>query len=250
MKRVCSLFLVAVQYLTRVPIPRRESFPPEALAQATIFFPVVGLLIGLGAVGLNKAFSEFVSRRVVVVLILIYLVVLTGGLHEDALADAADGFGGGWSKEQMLDIMRDSRIGSFGALAVALSLLVRYVFLASLPRESFDNFMMAGQVLSRWTALPLGFFLPPARGRTGQGARVAGEIRWTCLVAGTLMAFAIVFFFLGAARSSWTLLASSAVTAATGAYYRSRIGGVTGDCLGATCQVAEAAVYLAGVVLK
>ncbi|MDE3180762.1 MAG: adenosylcobinamide-GDP ribazoletransferase, partial [Acidobacteriota bacterium] len=134
MKHLGGLFLLAVQFLTRVSVMQTRAAPPDALAEATIFFPVVGLLIGLGAAGLNLLLLPHVNRNVVVVLILIYLVVVTGGLHEDALGDAADGFGGGWNRDQILNIMRDSRVGSFGAAAVTLSLLARFVFLAGLPR--------------------------------------------------------------------------------------------------------------------
>lgn len=250
MKRLGGLFLVAVQFLTRVPVPGRHAAPPEALAQATLFFPLVGLLIGLGAAGLNLVLLPHVNRSVVVVLILIYLVVVTGGLHEDALADAADGFGGGWNKDQILKIMRDSRVGSFGVVAVTLSLLARFVFLSDLPRETFNGFMVAGQVISRWTALPLGFFLPPARGLEGQGARVAGEIRFLSLAVGTAITWGIVWVALGPARCLWTVLISIIITGAAAAYYRRRIGGVTGDCMGATNQGTEAAVYLAGVILR
>ncbi|MGH9354245.1 MAG: adenosylcobinamide-GDP ribazoletransferase [Terriglobia bacterium] len=250
MKRFGSLFLVAVQFLTRVPVLRMRAASPNALAQATIFFPIVGLLIGLGAVGLNLVLLPHVNRKVVVVLILTYLVVVTGGLHEDALADAADGFGGGWNKDQILNIMRDSRIGSFGAVAVTLSLLARFVFLTGLPHETFNGFLVAGQVISRWTALPLGFFLPSARGLEGQGARVAGEISFVSLAVGTAVTLGIVWAALGPVRCFWTSLAPIVVTGATAAYYRSRIGGVTGDCLGATSQITEAAVYLTGVILR
>ena len=250
MKRLGGLFLVAVQFLTRVPVLRRGVPPPDALAEATIFFPVVGLLIGLGGAGLNLVLLPHVHRNIVVVLILIYLVVVTGGLHEDALADAADGFGGGWNKNQILNIMRDSRVGSFGAVAVALSLLARFVFLAGLSRETFNGFLVAGQVISRWTALPLGFFLPSARGLDGQGARVAGEISFVSLAVGTAVTLGILWVALGPVRCLWTILASFVVTGATAAYYRGRIGGVTGDCLGATNQITEAAVYLTGVILR
>lgn len=250
MTRLVGLFLVAVQFLSRVPVMRTRAAPPDALAQATIFFPVVGLLIGLGGAGLNLVLLPHVNRDVVVVLILIYLVVVTGGLHEDALADAADGFGGGWNKDQILNIMRDSRIGSFGAVAVTFSLLARFVFLTGVPRETFNGFLIAGQVISRWTALPLGFFLPSARGPDGQGARVAGEIHFVSLAVGTAVTLGIVWAALGSVRCLWTILASFIVTGATAATYRRLIGGVTGDCLGATNQITEAAVYLTGVILR
>ncbi len=103
------------------------------MAESARFFPIVGALVGAGAIGIDLLFASRGGRSVSVVLILIYLVVVTGGLHEDGLADAADGFGGGWTKERVLTIMRDSNIGSYGALAIVCSLLARFVFLTSLP---------------------------------------------------------------------------------------------------------------------
>lgn len=249
MRAIANSFLVAVQFLTRFPVAAHSSSRPDALAKAAVFFPLVGLLVAAGGVILNLLLSPYVSRSVVVVLVLVYLVIVTGGLHEDALGDAADGFGGGWRKDQMLAIMRDSRIGSFGAIAIALGLLARFAFLASLPQQRFDGFLVAGQVLSRWTALPLAYFLRSAREDGGQGRLVAGKIGTFSLATGTALALVIVGAVLGA-RATWALLAAVAVTVITGLYYRSQIGGVTGDCVGATNQIAEAAVYLTGVVLR
>jgi adenosylcobinamide-GDP ribazoletransferase len=200
-------------------------------------------------VGFDYLLSPYVSRKVVVVIVLIYLVAITGGLHEDALGDAADGFGGGWEKERVLAIMRDSRLGSFGALAIMLGLLARFVFLTSLPAKSFHGILLAGQVLSRWTALPLGFFLPSARGDQGQGVLVAGNISRISLGVGTTLAVAIVGVTLQVG-ALWVLPVSVAVTGISAAYYRRRIGSVTGDCMGATFQLTEVAVYFTGVLLQ
>lgn len=248
MKRLLKLFLGAVAFLTRLPVPHGMQVGPDALAGSAAFFPLVGLLVSAGAIFLNQVFSKFVGHDVVIVIVLVFLVAVTGGLHEDALADAADGFGGGWGKDQILNIMRDSRVGSFGVLAIALALLARFVFLSHIPPQRFDNYLVAGQVACRWTALPLAFFLPPAREQSGQGARIAGKISTFTLVTGTLLTVAIVWAALGV-KALWVMLAAVVITAASGAYYRHRIGGLTGDCLGATNQITEVAVYFAGVVL-
>jgi adenosylcobinamide-GDP ribazoletransferase len=247
--QLVSLFLVAVAFLTRLPVPRTIQNAPDSLARSVAFFPLVGLLVSVGAVILNHVFSRYVPHDVVVVIILVFLVVITGGLHEDALADAADGFGGGWEKDRILSIMRDSRTGSFGALAIALGLLVRFVFMTNLPIEMFDRYLIAGQVTSRWTTLPLAFFLPPAREGSGHGVLVASKVTGFSLVMGTIFAVAILGAALGT-KALWPFLAAIAITAASGAYYHRRIGGITGDCLGATNQIAEMVVYLAGVILR
>src|SRR5205807_10323731 len=134
--RVLRDLLFAFQFLTRIPFPG-NTHTQNSLAQATKFFPLVGLVIALGAAGLHRVFSGHLAPAIVAVLVLAYLVLITGGFHEDGLADAADGFGGGWKKEQILEIMRDSRIGSFGALAITLSLLARYSLLSTLRPDKF-----------------------------------------------------------------------------------------------------------------
>ena len=249
MRRIVSLFLGAVAFMTRLPVSHKLQCGPEALSSAAVFFPLVGLVVSVGAIILNHVFNQFVAHDVVVVIILVFLVAVTGGFHEDALADAADGFGGGWGKDQILNIMRDSRVGSFGALAIAITLLARFVFLNNVPPHRFENYLIAGQVTSRWTALPLAYFLPSARDQGGQGARVAGKITAFTLVTGTLLTVAIVGAVLGL-QTLWVMLAAIVVTGISGAYYHQKIGGVTGDCLGATNQIAEVAVYFTGVVLR
>lgn len=249
MRSAANSFLVAVQFMTRLPVPRGIPYSPDALAKSVIFFPAIGLIVGAGGAALNLLLSPYASRDIVVVLILVYLVVVTGGLHEDALGDAADGLGGGWEKDRVLAIMRDSRIGSFGSIAITLGLLARFVFLTNLAPGKFIGFFIAGQVLGRWTALPLAFFLPSARdNEAGQGQLIAHKITPVSFAAGTILAFAIVAIALKGA-ALWTALTAVIVAAASSFYYRRRIGGITGDCLGATNQLTEIAVYLMGAVL-
>lgn len=238
-------FLVATQFLTRLPVPRVR-FDPDSLSRAAKFFPVVGLGMGLGASALQRIAVPHLSRPLVALLVLIFLVLVTGGLHEDGLADTADGFGGGWNREQVLTILRDSRIGSFGALALVLSVLARVLLLSSLPVNRFTAFVVSAHVLCRWTTLPLSYFLAPARESDGQGARIARKISPASLLIGTLMSFAIVFYFMR--TEFWIpVLVALVITALSGLYYSRRIGGVTGDCFGATNQFTEIAVYFCGV---
>jgi adenosylcobinamide-GDP ribazoletransferase len=238
-------FLVATQFLTRFPVPRVR-FDPDSLSRAAKFFPVVGLIIGLGASVLQRIAAPYLRRPLVALLVLTFLVLITSGLHEDGLADTADGFGGGWNREQVLTILRDSRIGSFGALALVLSVLARFLLLSSLPVNRFTAFIVSAHVLCRWTTLPLSYFLAPARESDGQGARIAQKISPASLLIGTLLSFAIVFYFMR--TEFWIpVLVALVITALSGLYYSRRIGGVTGDCFGATNQLTEIAVYFCGV---
>lgn len=249
MRSVANAFLVAVQFMTIVPVATEDRFGPDTLAKSAVYFPLVGLLVGAGGVGLNWALSPYVPHNVAILIVLAYVVIITGGLHDDALGDAVDGFGGGWERNQILEIMHDSRIGSFGAIAITLCLLARFIFLSNIPQQKFAAFLVAGQVVSRWTSLPLAYFLASARGPDGRpGSSIAEKISGLSLIAGTVLTVALVAGLLRAS-SLWVLPVAGGTTIACGLYFRSRIGGVTGDCLGATIQLTEVAVYLAGVVL-
>jgi adenosylcobinamide-GDP ribazoletransferase len=245
MRQFVEELLVAFQFLTRLPAPR-VGFQPDSLSRSAKFFPIVGGVIGLGASFLQRILTSHLSHFLVAVLVLTFLVLVTGGLHEDGLADAVDAFGGGWNREQVLSIMRDSRIGSFGTLALVLSLLARFLLLSSLPVSHFTAYVVSAHVLCRWTTLPLSYFLPPAREGDGQGARIAQRISLTSLIVGSLLSFAVVLYLMRTAFGI-PVMAAVVATIASGIYYFRRIGGVTGDCFGATNQLAEIAVYFCGV---
>jgi adenosylcobinamide-GDP ribazoletransferase len=249
-RRLWFDLLTAVEFLTRLRVPSGP-YEQDSLARSVKFFPVVGLIIGLGSVLLYVLLARHLPLMIVALLVVAYLIAITGGLHEDGLADSADGFGGGWEREKVLAIMRDSRIGTYGAVALALSLFARVLLIASLPRTQAGAYLIVAPVLSRWTTLPLSFSLPPARDRTeeradGQGARIARLTTRGGLITGTLLMCVIVFALLGI-RALFPVLASVGVTLGTALYYKHRIGGITGDCFGGTNQLAEIAVYLCGV---
>jgi adenosylcobinamide-GDP ribazoletransferase len=242
--------LTAVQFLTRLRLPS-VPYEQDSLLRSVKFFPIVGLLIGSGSLLLYAALAPHLPLPIVGLLVVVYLVLITGCMHEDGLADSADGFGGGWEQERVLAIMRDSRIGTYGATALLLSALARVLLIASLPRPEVGTYLIAAPVLSRWTTLPLSFYLAPARERSGeqvdgQGARIARLTTRASLFIGSLLTLVIVSALLGA-RAIAPILFSLAVTLGTSLYYRHRIGGITGDCFGATNQLAEIAVYLCGV---
>ena len=260
LQRLWSDLMSAVQFLTRVSVSSC-SYAPDSLSRAVKFFPVVGLLVGGSAAGLYLLVLRHLPRLVAALLTLIFLVSVTGCLHEDGLADAADGFGGGWNRDDVLRILRDSRIGSYGATALALSLLARLLLLASLFSAQIVPYVVSAHVLCRWTTLPLSYFLPAARAPNvqstdeqevdtqndnGQGVRIAKLTSLGTLLSGTMLSFCVVGFLLGK-QAYAAIFSAILVTLLSGAYYKRRIGGVTGDCFGATNQVAEIAVYICGV---
>jgi adenosylcobinamide-GDP ribazoletransferase len=237
--------IVAFQFLTCIPMPS-TTFTADSLSRAVKFFPLVGLVVGSGAVLIQRVLISHMARPFVAMVVLIFLVVITGCLHEDGLADTADGFGAGWNKDQILLILKDSRIGSYGATALTLSLLARYLLLAILPIEHFAAYVISAHVLCRWSSLPLSYFLLPAREQNGQGARIAKQTSLPSLIFGSAFSFFVVIYALRRASIS-PLLVSMLVAAVSGWFYIRKIGGITGDCFGATNQLTEVAIYLCGV---
>jgi adenosylcobinamide-GDP ribazoletransferase len=235
----------AFQFLTRIPMPS-TTFEEDSLSRSVKFFPLVGLAIGSGAALLQKILIVHLPRPLTAFMVLTYLVLITGCLHEDGLADTADGFGGGWTRDRILAILRDSRIGSYGAIALVLSLLLRYLLLASLPMERFTAYLISAHVLSRWSSLPLSYFLSPARQQEGQGARIARLTSSASLMFGSLLSITIVIYALRRSAVG-PLLAAPLIVGMSGWFYYRKIGGVTGDCFGATNQLTEIAIYFCGV---
>jgi adenosylcobinamide-GDP ribazoletransferase len=236
---------VAFQFLTRLPLDGL-AYRPDAFKRAAKFFPLVGLVIGAGDAGVYRFLSPHLPAAIVALLIVLFSTLVTGGLHEDGLADAADAFGGGWTKQQILEIMKDSRIGTYGALALAFSLAARILLLIYLPPARFLQYLISAQIICRWVMLPLGVALSNAGESASQGGRLAGKISATSLAVGTLTALCVVSYLLRISMV-WPFVAAFSVTLLSGLYYKHRIGGVTGDCFGATSELTLVAVYICGV---
>ncbi len=232
--------------LTRVPVPWR--FVPSQ-GQAVWAYPVVGALAGAAAgavawlgtgLGLGAALSAGWA--------LAASLLLTGALHEDGLADAADGIGGGRTPERRLAIMRDSRIGSFGALALALSVGLRWSALAAIGQRVLDAGAGGGRLLAAAAAagalarcaMLLPMRLPPARA-DGMAAAL-GRVPGRAIAAGWAWGAALALALLPAGRAALALLLAAAAGAALSRVGRRALGGRTGDLLGAAEQVAECAV--------
>ena len=239
----------ALTFLTRLPLSRtgEDASGTVDMARGTIYFPLVGALVGAWGGVVYWLASAIWPASVAVVLSIAATVAVTGALHEDGLADAVDGFGGGWDRERILAIMRDSRIGAYGALAVVLVVLAKVAALSALPRLDVVRALIAAHTLARWSSLPLFWRLPYAREAGGTAAPFIGAVTIPRLLVGTALALAVVVPVLGM-HALWPAAAALGLTLASGWYYARRIGGITGDCLGATNQLVEVATYLAVLV--
>ncbi len=243
MTRPWTAFGTAVQFLTRIPVPGVLT-GGTALVDAAPYFPLVGALLGLAAALFDRLLRLHLGAVVAAALTIAGLVVLTGGLHEDGLADCADACAGG-TAQRRLEIMRDSRIGSYGALAISLSVLLRTALIAALPTHAVLAAIVCAETLSRWTVLPLAFALDPARRdgpSAGQGARLASRLSGPALLFGTLLAALPAWWLRGPHCAAEGLVALALALASIG-YFRRHLGGITGDGFGATVQVTAVALY-------
>ncbi len=251
-------------FLTRLPVGlgrgegrgEGQGEGQGALARAAWCFPLVGLLVGLvsaagGLVALWCGLTGWIAAGVA----LAASASVTGALHEDGLADMADGFGGGWTRDRRLEIMRDSRLGSYGALALGLSLLLRAAALAALAETGALTFalaVLAAQAGAR-APLPLFMALTPLARREGQSAS-AGRPRGgaALLAAGLGLLLLVVVGLLLGGGLDFPVLAALLLAAAflaIRALARRKIGGYTGDVLGGLEQSSEVLLLLAAVAL-
>jgi adenosylcobinamide-GDP ribazoletransferase len=236
----------AVTFLTRirVPHPAQSTDPgPPDLGPATPYFPLVGALVGAIGAAVYWLATLLWPQPVAVVLAIAATVLTTGALHEDALADFADGFGGGTTPDRVLSIMKDSRVGSYGVVALTLALLAKLTALSVLPTRDVILALIAAHTLSRYATLPLMASLPYVRSEGGTGAPFVGTITPARIAVATAFTLAILIATIGI-RTIPVLLTATLLTALLAVYSRRRIGGITGDVLGATAQLVEVATYL------
>jgi adenosylcobinamide-GDP ribazoletransferase len=241
-----ELFFISLGFFTRLPVPAWVAFAPEKLGQAARFLPLVGWIVGLIGVAVYWLAVQVLPVDLAVVLSMAATVRVTGAFHEDGWADACDGLGGGWTRSQVLAIMKDSRIGSYGAIGLVLMLLAKYLALVELGAD--DDYpviaaMLVAHPLSRLAAVSLMSMLDYARSdESAKSAPVARRLTAAELGIATL---AGVFpLLLLSPREALVVLALCAVIAPWAArIFARRLGGYTGDCLGATQQVAELAIY-------
>jgi adenosylcobinamide-GDP ribazoletransferase len=224
---------LALGLLTIVPV--RTRIEPAGLGAAAPWFPCVGALVGAGAAGVVLAADGALGSTVAGVLAVIWLIVATGALHVDGLADCADALGVRGGRARRLAVMRESTIGVFGTLAVVLYALLLAAAIAALPEDDVLPTLVAAGALGRWGAVVHAAVAPPAR---PEGLGAAFSVGSVALVVATVIAFAVAIGVAGVEG----LAAAAAALVVTGAITSCAVrglGGRTGDTLGATIVLGE-----------
>ena len=242
------LFFTALQFYTRLPIPAWVGYDVEWVAASIRYFPSIGLLVGAASAAVYCATAMYLPGALAVVLSTAASIYLTGALHEDGFADVCDGFGGGYTPERIMTIMSDSRIGAFGAIGIGLMLAIKCMALASMPATWVPIALIAGHALSRLapTALVWRLTYVKPQGKAKLASRPMSGMVFVAAAVAPLaaLAYAATQELLPRSGLLASLLAVVGVTLWLARMFYRRLGGYTGDCLGAVQQVAEVTFYL------
>jgi adenosylcobinamide-GDP ribazoletransferase len=231
-------FLAAMRFLTVIPFPVNWGTDESSLVGSTVFFPVVGLLIGLVAAGIAACAARWLPGGLAAALVIVALLAVSGGLHMDGLSDTADGLLSARPRERALEIMRDSHVGAMGVIAVVSALMLKFAAMASLPAAELWRTALLMPIAGRAALVVTIALLPYAR---PEGGLAAPFYRRRSMLAAV---WAEVFLFVAA----WLVLDVAGLVAACASlaavlifsvYTYRRIGGATGDTLGAACEIAE-----------
>jgi cobalamin 5'-phosphate synthase/cobalamin synthase len=238
------LLACAFSFLTRLPVAPGSLFDAKTVARSARCFPLVGAVLGAIEAGALWALAPWLPAAAAAVIVVALDAALTGAMHLDGLADTADGFGGGRSREDVLRIMRDHAIGSYGAVAVVLALALKIATTAALAGSVRGSYaLVLAPALGRWAAVLLGATQPYARPLEDHGT--GAPTRWigrTELTVGTLTA--VVLAGVCGLRGTAAWLLAAIATQLWGRRCVRRIGGVTGDTLGVAVIAAECLTLL------
>ncbi len=255
MRKEWQYFLLAVGFFTRIPVPSLNDFQESDLNHASKYFPLIGILVGLiGAIVFYCAYL-FLPLSIAVLISMAATIYATGAFHEDGLADSADGLGGGWDKDKIITIMQDSRLGTYGAVALFLMFFAKFQTLHSLNFILIPIALITAHALSRLCAVWMMQSLDYVK-ISGKAKPLATQINMPSLLIanlfGLLPFFTVIFALNVSNHSHLIILKFVAFTLIpvwlSWFWWRQKIkrwlGGYTGDCLGATQQITELAFYL------
>ena len=240
-------FLSALSFYTRIPVPFRVHSSPETLNKGTKFLPLIGTIIGGIVSGVFFLSQLIFSIPVSIVLSMISSVLITGAFHEDGFSDTCDGLGGGWTREDKLRIMKDSRVGAYGLTGTILMLLLKFTLLNELTSSLIVPAIISVHTLSRLVPVLLIQILPYVRmDETSKIKPAAQKISITAalfaLFSSVLIIFLLNISFL------YLLIPAIVTTFWTAVWFKRKMGGYTGDMLGASQQISEV-ILLAGIIV-
>ena len=247
LKQQRDLLLIAIGFFTRIPVPNTLDFSQQKLNQASRYFSLVGWLVGSLCVLCYWLMSSVLPKDIAILGSMLFSVLLTGCFHEDGLADTCDGFGGGWEKQQKLSIMKDSRLGTYGAVAIWMVLTIKYTALIQI--ETVVTSLLVAHVLSRALATAMIYKLPYVSDAEHSKVKPLAELL-TAKELSINLIVAAISLLLVSEIALMLLIVLVTVFFVLRTLYLKQIGGFTGDTLGAAQQISEVCIYLTIVALQ
>ena len=240
MGAVARPFIFAWHFLTTIPLSRVHHEPTASeLADSMAWYPVIGLMIGSGVIAADWVLHLAFDPIVVNMLLIVLLVLLTRGLHQDGLADTLDGLAGGRTPAERLTIMRDPHIGALGATGLFLSFMLRYAGLMALPHEVRLPALCCMPAVGRWAMVTSAWMSPYARAEGGLAASFLTHLSWRHVVLSTLALTIGLGVGFGIVSALVVLMVATLLVCLGWWACRSWFGGITGDTLGATNELTE-----------
>lgn len=240
---------IAIGFLTVLPVPVKGEFKPADMGKAMAFFPVAGAVIGGVLIATDVVLSPILPVAVVDFILIAILALLTGGLHLDGLADTCDGLYGGKTREDALAIMKDSRVGAIGAVGLIMTIGLKFTAIHEVPHSLKYSALLLMPVLSRWSIVLMAGLSDYARVTKGTGKDFVETVTPLNLVTATFFACVAAIVMMGW-RGGLTILFIGCVTLTGVVYFKKRLGGVTGDVLGAVNEVNEVMVLLILLIMS
>ncbi|PIA79359.1 adenosylcobinamide-GDP ribazoletransferase [Gaetbulibacter sp. 4G1] len=249
MKKEIQIFLTAIMFFTRIPCPKWVDHNAEYLKESAKYFSLVGIIVGSIGALVFYGFSYMFSTEVSLLLSMVSTIYVTGAFHEDGFADVCDAFGGGWTKEKILLIMKDSRLGTYGVSGLILILAIKFSTLRETPIHLIPLTIIAGHSLSRFIATTLIYTHPYVRETDDSKAKPAAKSITLSMVIVSAIFGLVPLLFFKTPLIFLTLIPCYIAKVYLGAKFKKWIGGQTGDCAGAVQQLCEVVFYLSAIAL-
>lgn len=249
LKNEIRIFFTAVMFYTRIPTPKWVGYSAENLNKATRYFPLIGTIVGAVGAGAFMGANYLFSIKIALLFSLGIMILLTGAFHEDALSDFCDGFGGGYSKEKILSIMKDSRIGTYGATALVLLLLSKFFILSEINANILPIVIISAHSFSRLFPVLLIFSAEYVRDDSSSKSKPVGEKCSSTTLFVAILFSIIPLYFIPYQMVPFFIITASAIFIYFRYYVIKKIGGYTGDVLGALQQITEIGFYITFLAL-
>lgn len=244
-----NLLWLAIGFFSRLPVPKSVTYSPSLLNQANRYFSLVGLILAAILILLYSLLAPFLSSEIVVSLVMIASLLLTGAFHEDGLADMSDGMGGGMTIAKKLQIMKDSRIGTYGAVSLIMALLLKFQLLVALAQQHLlIASLLAAYALSRAIAGSLIINMTYVSEPESSKSKPLAQKQNTADLAILLAVGLLPLLLLPLTSSISILLVLALFRFLFQHWLNKRLGGYTGDCLGGAQQISELLIYLVIIV--